>query len=54
VDRQRFYTYSYWQDEVSLNNYRKSALFEVVWPKTKAMFDQKPIAHSLEKVHSLL
>jgi hypothetical protein len=54
VDPQRFYTYSYWKDEEALNNYRKSALFQVVWPQTKAMFDQKPIAHSLEKIHSLL
>jgi hypothetical protein len=54
VDEQRFYTYSYWDNEDSLNNYRKSALFQVVWPKTKAMFDQKPVAHSLHKIHSLL
>ena len=53
-DPQRFYTYSYWEDEDALNNYRDSTLFEQVWPRTKAMFDQKPIAHSLHKVHSLL
>lgn len=54
TDQQRFYTYSYWKDDNALNNYRKSALFEEIWPKTKAMFDQKPIANSLHKVHSLL
>jgi autoinducer 2-degrading protein len=54
VDPQRFYTYSYWKDELSLNNYRHSQLFSEIWPKTKAMFDEKPVAHSLNKIHSLL
>lgn len=49
-----FYTYSYWNNEVSLNNYRHSALFSEVWPATKALFDEKPAAHSLNKIHSLL
>lgn len=49
-----FYTYSYWENEEALNNYRNSALFSKVWPATKALFDQKPIAHSLTKIHSLL
>ena len=51
---QRFYTYSYWEDEAALNNYRHSELFREIWPRTKALFDQKPIAHSLHKIHSLL
>ncbi|MGB5980593.1 MAG: antibiotic biosynthesis monooxygenase family protein [Nonlabens sp.] len=53
-DSQSFYTYSYWDDESALNNYRNSELFSVIWPKTKAMFDEKPTAQSLHKVHSLL
>lgn len=53
-DTQLFYTYSYWDDESALNNYRNSELFSVIWPKTKAMFDKKPIAHSLHKIHSLV
>lgn len=53
-DTASFYTYSYWKDEESLNNYRHSALFSEVWPATKALFDQKPEATSLTKIHSLL
>lgn len=53
-DEQRFFTYSYWKDENALNNYRKSALFQEVWPQTKAMFDEKPQANSVVKIHSLL
>lgn len=49
-----FYTYSYWENEEALNNYRHSALFSEVWPATKALFDQKPAANSFSKVHSLL
>ncbi|KEZ93422.1 MULTISPECIES: putative quinol monooxygenase [Flavobacteriaceae] len=49
-----FYTYSYWENEEALNNYRHSALFSEVWPATKALFDQKPSANSLNKIHSLL
>ncbi len=53
-DEQRFFTYSYWKDEESLNKYRKSALFQEVWPQTKALFDEKPQANSVVKIHSLL
>ena len=35
-------TISKWDDEASLNNYRKSELFGIVWPKTKALFGDKP------------
>ncbi|KQC33546.1 antibiotic biosynthesis monooxygenase [Nonlabens sp. YIK11] len=52
-DPQTFFTYSYWNSSTDLNNYRNSALFQEIWPKTKAMFDQKPIATSVEKLHSL-
>jgi hypothetical protein len=53
-DEQRFYTYSYWEDEEALNKYRNSTLFSEVWPQTKAMFDEKPQANSVAKIHSLL
>lgn len=53
-DPQRFYTYSYWQDEQSLNAYLHSDLFKDVWPRTKALFDQAPEARSVTKIHSLL
>ncbi len=48
-----FFTYSYWDSEKDLNNYRKSELFIRVWAKTKAMFNAKPEAWSVDKVVSL-
>ena len=35
-------TISKWKDEESLNNYRNSELFGVVWPSTKKLFAAKP------------
>lgn len=48
-----FSTYSYWEDEAALNNYRNSALFKEVWANTKVLFSEKPIAFSL-KQHTLV
>lgn len=48
-----FFTYSYWKSEEHLNNYRASKLFEGVWKKTKAMFNDKPSAWSVDKLVSL-
>lgn len=48
-----FFTYSYWQSEEHLNNYRHSSLFEGVWKETKAKFDGKPEAWSVDKLESL-
>ena len=42
-----YFTYSLWHDEESLNKYRKSALFDDTWKKTKALFSDKPEAWSL-------
>jgi len=42
-----FFTYSLWQNEECLNIYRKSALFDETWKKTKALFADKPEAWSL-------
>lgn len=42
------FTLSSWLNEDHLNNYRKSELFGMVWPKTKAMFAHKPEAWSLK------
>ncbi|CAN5570661.1 antibiotic biosynthesis monooxygenase [soil metagenome] len=44
-----FFTYSYWNSENDLNNYRKSAIFTFVWAKTKVLFNQKPEAWSVEQ-----
>ena len=42
-----FFTYSHWETENDLNNYRKSALFGEVWKFTKTLFNDKPEAWSL-------
>jgi quinol monooxygenase YgiN len=44
-------TISRWENELSLNNYRKSVLFGKVWPETKQLFSAPPevisyISHS--------
>jgi quinol monooxygenase YgiN len=41
-----FSTYSLWGNEEYLNQYRTSETFGIVWPATKALFAQKPIANS--------
>lgn len=48
-----FCTYSWWESENDLNNYRSSDVFDVVWPATKAMFADKPEAWSSESLHLL-
>ena len=48
-----FFTYSRWNDQVALDKYRKSELFEEVWATTKAMFRSKPQAWSVDTLHSL-
>ncbi|GAB4166047.1 MAG: antibiotic biosynthesis monooxygenase [Winogradskyella sp.] len=48
-----FFTYSYWNSENDLNNYRHSELFKSVWSKTKPMFNAKPEAWSVSKLTTL-
>lgn len=48
-----FFTYSYWNSEDDLNNYRHSELFKGVWANTKPMFNNKPEAWSVSKLASL-
>lgn len=43
-----FFTYSFWDSEEALNQYRESELFGKVWPKTKALFSEKPEAWTVE------
>ena len=45
-----FITYSYWESEAHLNQYRFSPLFGEVWKATKAKFADKPLAFSSKKV----
>ena len=42
-----FFTYSYWDNEESLDAYRNSELFNNVWAKTKLPFGAKPEAWSV-------
>lgn len=44
-----FSTYSIWDDDEALNNYRYSDLFKEVWAATKVLFKEKPIAFSSSK-----
>lgn len=48
-----FFTYSYWEDEADLENYRNSELFTEVWAFTKQLFSQKPEAWSVDKLVTL-
>lgn len=52
-DPRLFFTYSYWQTEENLENYRNSVLFNEVWSYTKKLFSEKPEAWSVDKVVSL-
>ncbi len=43
-----FFTYSFWESEDALNNYRHSELFERTWSQTKILFSDKPQAWTVE------
>ncbi|KIC01255.1 antibiotic biosynthesis monooxygenase [Flavobacterium sp. JRM] len=49
-----FFTYSYWETEADLENYRQSELFNTVWSFTKTLFNAKPEAWSVNKLVSLV
>ena len=53
VNSNIFFTYSYWDNESDLENYRNSELFKGVWAKTKPLFNAKPEAWSVDKLASL-
>ncbi|GAA3512565.1 antibiotic biosynthesis monooxygenase [Aquimarina addita] len=46
----QFFTYSHWETEQHLNNYRNSSLFKEVWANTKSKFNQKPEAWSTKEI----
>lgn len=52
-DKGIFFTYSTWESEEALEAYKKSELFGEVWPKTKALFRDKPFAWSVDSIHKL-
>jgi len=47
------FSYSYWEEEKDLENYRNSFFFKELWSQMKIMFNDKPFAWSLDKVASL-
>jgi len=49
----RFVTYSHWVNQEALNTYRKSVLFQSTWAATKVLFDEKPLAWSLQHFQNL-
>lgn len=46
-------TYSWWENEEALEEYRKSALFITTWAKTKPLFNDKPQAWSFNQLEKL-
>ena len=52
-DPRIFFTYSYWETEADLENYRQSELFYDVWTFTKKLFNAAPEAWSVDKLVSL-
>jgi heme-degrading monooxygenase HmoA len=44
------FTYSHWENEESLHHYRHSDLFVETWRNTKALFENKAEAWSVEEV----
>jgi len=48
-----FFTYSHWKHVDNLEAYRNSELFKNVWKQTKALFNDKPQAWSVDKLVSL-
>ena len=53
TDQCIFFTYSYWETEQDLKNYRNSELFLEIWTDTKKLFKNKPEAWSVYKLVSL-
>lgn len=43
-----FFTYSEWKDQASLDQYRTTELFKLVWPRVKAWFASPAEAWSTE------
>ena len=48
-----YFTYSYWESEYHLNNYRNSELFKSTWAKTKILFSTAPEAYSMDAIETV-
>ncbi len=44
------FTFSYWKDEEALAAYRRSDLFTSTWAKTKLLFNDRPLAWSIDVI----
>jgi (4S)-4-hydroxy-5-phosphonooxypentane-2,3-dione isomerase len=53
ADKAVFFTYSVWENNDALESYRRSPLFEGVWGATKVLFNDKPLAWTVEDVRDL-
>src|SRR3984885_9418732 len=49
-DRNIFFTYSLWEDEIALEDYRASELFTSTWALVRPLFKHKAEAWSVRKV----
>jgi quinol monooxygenase YgiN len=52
TDPDIYITFSVWESETSLEEYRSSDLFKDIWPRTRALFAEKPEVRSLDKVEN--
>lgn len=48
-----FFTYSHWESEEFLNEYRQSEFFIAIWAKVKTLFADKPQAWTTNKIAQL-
>lgn len=48
-----FFTFSTWESEQDLENYKNSELFGSFWPEIKTLFRDKPLAWSTDSIHKL-
>ncbi len=44
-----FFTFSFWDDEEALQNYRRSELFVKTWRRIEALFEAKASAWTVER-----
>ncbi|MFN8152977.1 MAG: antibiotic biosynthesis monooxygenase family protein [Bacteroidia bacterium] len=45
-----YITYSHWESETHLDNYRNSDLFKTTWSEVKPMFAAAPVAWSMQEI----
>jgi quinol monooxygenase YgiN len=52
-NKNTFFTISQWESEEALNAYRQSDYFQSVWSRTKALFEEKADAWTLDQIECL-